>query len=187
MIEQYTTHSKEENEKLKMDELMARHGQTMLEPGKNLNFNIKKFDRPEEGSELFYTGLEMLQEFVNLPIITDEMPHAERRTFRHELKTTDPAYHEFLENNKIRWNHVGNMQPVLEVVHDYVKNADLPEDIKRKIETLADSCPTLDATSYAALSTEQKIAHAKRIEKIIIDILTLLTSHEAQDPLRVNE
>jgi len=57
MIEQYTTHSKEENEKLKMDELMARHGQTMLEPGKNLNFNIKKLIVPKKGANFFIPAL----------------------------------------------------------------------------------------------------------------------------------
>jgi hypothetical protein len=106
--------------------------------------------------------------------MTDEMPHAERREFRNRLKVADPAYHAVLEENKIRWNHVGNMQPAFELVRDHVQDTDLPEDVKRKVETLIDGCPKMDAAGYMALNTPEKITYVKEMEWTIMILFMFL-------------
>ena len=181
MLEVPATENPPEDGTQSMEELMAHYGQTMVEPGRNFHFDMGSLPYAEgRGNATFCEALETLRDFINLPLITDEIPYEERLAFRKEIKRTNWSYFKFLDENKIRWNQLGNVQPALEFVHDYVKDTNLPESTKLKIKALAASCPKMDAPSYLLLTLDQQIALLHNYERIIMDIFETLMPERTQ-------
>jgi hypothetical protein len=176
MLEQPQNH-----EEQNLNEVAAQYGQTLVEPGRKIAFDVQKMEIKGHGVGDIRFGLDILLQFANLPIITDEFKsHKERTAFRNSLSLENPSHYNIFENNKLRGNMISSVEQAFSFINEGLDDTDLLPPVKEEIKTLIATCPKYDNKSYDPMTNEEKVRYVQQLDQMILKIIELLKSSEGK-------
>jgi hypothetical protein len=162
-----------------LNEVAARYGRKVLEPGGKVRFDVDEMNIKGAGVEDVRFGFDILLEFANLPIITDEFrSHEERTSFRRKLSVENRSHYDVLENNKLRGNMISSVESGFSIIGEGIDDTDLLPSVKEKMKALIIACPKYDNESYNAMTLEEKIAYVKGLDELIAKTIALLDGQQ---------